>query len=115
MSTQGAKMSHIHVRLRDEIDDDIAAWYEAQTDKSAAIREAIRTAMGLQNGDAQETVVREIMTRELSRLPGIVADAIRDALSSYRLDPSERTHEPGTENPELAARLDDDLGGWMGG
>jgi len=102
-------MSHIHVRLRDGIDDDIGAWYEAQADKSAAIREAIRTAMGLQNGDAQGAVVKDTVERELARLPGVVADAVRDALSSYRLQPSEDPREPGTEDPELAARLDGDL------
>ena len=52
-------MTFIHVRLRDGKDDDIAAWYEAQEDKSAAVRKAIRTYLRLHNGETQEAVVRE--------------------------------------------------------
>ena len=96
----------IHVKLREGREDDIAAWYEAQGDKSQAVRDAIRAYMGLQNGATQEAVVKEAVARELARLPDVVASAVREALSSYRLAPAEMEREPGAEDPELAARLD---------
>jgi len=107
-------MAFIHIRLRDGIDDDVTAWYEAQADKSEAVREAIRAAMRLQNGDTQEAVVKEVVARELARLPDVVACAVREALSSYRLAPAEADREPGAEDPELAARLDSQLEDFFG-
>lgn len=99
----------IHVRLREGKDDDIAAWYNAQDDRSEAVRAAIRAAMRLENGDSQEAVVKEVVARELGRLPEIVAAAVREALAAYRLQPSTQVREPGAEDPELAARLDAQL------
>jgi len=107
-------MAFIHIRLRDGIDDDVAAWYEAQADKSEAVREAIRAAMRLQNGDTQEAVVKEAVARELARLPDVVACAVREALSSYRFSSAEADREPGAEDPELAARLDSQLEDFFG-
>ena len=81
-------MEAIHVRLRPGRDDDIAQWYEVQPDKAEAVRQAIRTAMGLQNGATQETIVKDVVARELARLPDVVASTVREALSSYRLAPT---------------------------
>jgi len=102
-------MEAIHVRLRPGRDDDLAAWYEAQEDRSQAVRDAIRAVMRLQNGDTQEAIVKEVVARELARLPDVVAATVREALAAYRLAPSEMEHEPGAEDPELAARLDAQL------
>ena len=103
----------IHVRLRDGKEDDIAAWYEAQEDKSAAVRKAIRTYLRLHNGETQEAVVREAVNRELARLPDVVAGAVRDALENYEM--ADEPTAPGAEDPETAARLDAQLDDFFGG
>ncbi len=103
----------IHVRVREGVDDDIAAWYETQVEKSGAVRQAIRAHMQLQHGDTLEAMVRRVVACELARLPDVVAVAVRDALVGYQLAPAQE-REPGVEDPELAARLDaqlDDLFG----
>jgi Arc/MetJ-type ribon-helix-helix transcriptional regulator len=99
---------YIHVRLRKGKDDDIATWYEGQGDRSEAVREALRAYMRLHNGDTQEAAVRDVMVRELARLPEVVGSAVREALTGYQLSPTEE-REIGAENPELAARLDEQL------
>jgi hypothetical protein len=107
----------IHVRLREGKEDDIAAWYEAQEDKSAAVRKALRTYLGLHNGETQEAVVREAVNRELARLPDVVAGAVREALENVAR-PYEMADEPtapGAEDPEMAARLDAQLDDFFGG
>jgi hypothetical protein len=106
----------IHVRLRDGKEDDIAAWYEAQEDKSAAVRKAIRTYLGLHNGETQEAVVREAVNRELARLPDVVARAVREALKNYEVMPLDgESTAPGAEDPEMASRLDAQLDDFFGG
>ncbi len=104
----------IHVRLKDGIDDDIKDWYESQGSKTQAVKEAIRAAMRLQNGDTQEAVVKAAVAGELARLPDVVAAAVREALAGYRLPPAEVEREPGAEDPELAARLDAQLDEFFG-
>jgi hypothetical protein len=99
----------IHIRLREGIDGDIEAWYEAQADKTQAVKDAIRMAMRLQNGDSQEVVIKAAVAQELARLPGVVAAAVSEALAAYRLAPAEVAREPGQEDPELAARLNEQL------
>jgi len=99
-------MASIHVRLRADKDDDIAAWYEAQDDKSTAVREAIRAAIDRDNG--QESAVKEAVGRELARLPQVVTAAVREALKGYQLSPADNKG-PGSEDPELASRLDAQL------
>jgi len=99
--------------LREGREDDIAAWYEAQADKSQAVRDALRVAIRLQNGNTQEAVVKEAVARELARLPDIVAATVRDALAAYRLAPTgDQEREPGEEDPELAATVDSQLLDW---
>lgn len=106
---------YIHVRLRDGRDDDIAEWYKAQENKSGTIRKAIRAAMRLQNGDTQEAIVREAVTRELSRLPDIVAAAVRAALEECNLTLAIGTDSiSDEEDPGLAARLDEQLDNFFG-
>ena len=51
--------------------------------------------MRLQNGDTQEAVVREAVTRELSRLPDVVAAAVREALEGYNLTPKVEVYASG--------------------
>lgn len=105
----------IHVRLRDRGDEDITTWYEAQEDKSAAVREAIRAYIRLQNGQGQEIAIREAVALAIAHLPGIVAEAVRDALAAYRLSPAQGVQPSGEEDPELAARLDAQLDDFFGG
>jgi len=115
---------YIHVRLRVGRDDDIAEWYQAQENKSGAVRKAIRVALRLQNGDTQEVIVREAVARELSRLPDVVAAAVRTALEEYNLTPctpnvqggvlATSTEPMSAEDPKLAARLDEQLGDFFG-
>ena len=98
----------------DEKDVDLLDWLARQANKSAALREAIRAAMRLQNGDSQEAVVRAAVAGELARLPDVVASAVREALAGYRLPSAEVEREPGAEDPELAARLDAQLDEFFG-
>lgn len=100
----------IHVRLRDGTDDDIKTWYDSQGDKSSAVREAIRAFIRLQNGESQEAIVREAVAQATAHLPVIVAEAVRDALAAYQLSPVGDRHVSNGEDPELAARLDAQLG-----
>lgn len=105
----------VHVRLKEGRDDDVITWYEAQADKSASLRELVREHLRLHNGDTQEAVVKAVVAGELARLPDVVAAAVRDALAGYRLaDVGEHYPEPGAEDPELAARLDAQLGDFFG-
>jgi hypothetical protein len=100
----------IHVRLRPGQDDDIAAWYEAQNDKSRAIREAIRVYIKAQSGGGLETLVRQVVAQELARLPALVSAAVCEALESYQFVPAGvGSHHAADENPELASRLDEQI------
>jgi len=99
----------LHLRLREGRDDDIATWYEAQPDKSEAVRMAIRAYLRLQNGDTQEAVVGQAVSRALAGLPTVVSKAVRDALTDYQLAPARVSARDGDEDPELAARLDAQL------
>jgi len=100
----------IHVRLRSGQDDDIAAWYGAQNDKSRAVREAIRVYIKAQSGDRLETIVQQVVAQELARLPALVSMAVREALESYQFVPSGTgNHLAADENPELASRLDEQI------
>jgi hypothetical protein len=103
-------MGFLHIRLREGRDDDISAWYDAQEDKSQAVRDAIRATIRQDGGDDQEAVIREAVARELGRLPNMIAAAVRDALEAYDL--TARSREPNTSgdvDAELAARLDGQL------
>ncbi|RLC85663.1 MAG: hypothetical protein DRI79_11080 [Chloroflexi bacterium] len=93
----------------DEKDADVLEWLATQTNKSAAIRGAIRAYMRLRNGDTQEAVIREAVARELARLPDVVAATVHNALAGYQLAFAPQREGTGEENPELAARLDAQL------
>lgn len=78
----------IHVLLREGTDDDIMAWYQAQGDKSQAVREALRLAIREGQNGGQEAVVKEAIADVLQRyLPDLVSAAVGRALASYRLAP----------------------------
>lgn len=81
-------MSFIHTRLRDKKDDDIQAWYDAQKDKSEAVREAIRVKMRLDaEGSTQETVkgaVTSAAGAELPKLTEAVTSAADAELARLR-------------------------------
>lgn len=109
----------IRVRLRPGKDDDIAAWYEGQENRSEAVRRAIRAYIQHGGGVIDQKSPLEAISRELARLPDVVADAVRsvlpEALAAYCPSPSLIDEQnPGAEDPELAARLEaqlDDLFG----
>lgn len=83
-------MAHLHVKLQPGRDDDIIAWLEAQENKSAAVRAAIRRAMAPPLDPAElKAVVR-----------AAVAEALRGkVVVGGKVDGPE-------EDPELAAALD---------
>ena len=99
----------IHVRLR-ESDGDITAWYERQADKSRYIRGLVREDMEQARGGGNS--VGETVARAMDALPEIVRSAataaVREALSSCQLAPI--PDRATGEDPELAARLDEQLG-----
>jgi hypothetical protein len=102
----------IHVRLREGADDDLRDWYEDQEDKSGAVREAIRAFIRMQNGESQETAIREAVSKATASLPVVVAEAVKEALANYQLSPAQERQAAGDEDPELAARLDAQLDDW---
>lgn len=125
-----AKRPHIHVRLRAGRDDDIARWYEAQPNKSEAIREAIRAYISVQerNGNGGglremvESVVREVVADQLRRLPDATASVVRDVLNEWGTGEAGACEAGGEtlrlaqdEDAELAARLDEQLDVFFGG
>ena len=100
----------IHVRFRPAQDDDIATWYEAQSDKSRVVREAIRVYIKTQSGNHLETMIQQVVAQELARLPALVSAAVREALESYHFVPTGTGNHPvADENPELANRLDEQI------
>ncbi len=132
-------VSEIHVRLRPGKDDDIARWYEGLERKSAAVREALRRqirqveesawratgtdagrVMGVDRGDNGELLaaidrvvkeaVAEAMSRELDELPARINAVACEALTQGEGEAS----GGGSEDPELAARLDEQLDSFLG-
>ena len=76
-------MSYIHVRVRDETDDDIATWYETQDDKSTAVRDAIRAAMRIEKGDALYLELKDGKDDDIAawhRAQDDKSAAVRDAI-----------------------------------
>jgi hypothetical protein len=76
------------------------------------VREAIRAFIRMQNGESQETAIREAVTKVTANLPFIVAEAVKEALADYQLSPVREHQAVGDENPELAALLDAQLDDW---
>ena len=74
----------LHMRLNPEGDRDIIAWLDAQPDKTAAVKAAIRRVMG--NGDDLEAIVRRAVISALDE---------RGVQAAIQVD------------PELEAKLDD--------
>ena len=93
----------IHVRLRPVLDDDVAAWYSEQADKSDCVRRAIRSYIE-HNDTADAAALFEMVQRAVGDLQATVRAAVREALSSYRLALADQGQ--GQEDPDLAARLD---------
>jgi Arc/MetJ-type ribon-helix-helix transcriptional regulator len=104
----------IHVRLREQDDEDIKAWYGEQSDKSTAVREAIRAYIQIQSGESQEAAIREAVAQAMAHLPALVAEAVREALAAYRLSPVQEQPSYGEEDPEQAARLEAQLDDFFG-
>jgi hypothetical protein len=109
-------MGFLHIRLREGRDDDITAWYDAQEDKSGAVRDALRAAIRQDGADDQEAIIRQAVARELGRLPDVIAAAVRDALDAYDLTARPQGPNAGGDvDAGLAARLDGQLDDFFGG
>jgi hypothetical protein len=122
-------VGEIQARLRPGKDDAIAEWLEAQENKSAAIRRALRSHIRREGGQREETValiaeavvgrmvrampealeaaVRAAVAAELSNLQRVVDSAVREALVGREL--KVETDQPAGEDPELAAQVDRQL------
>ena len=108
----------IHVRLRPEVDGDISAWYEAQTDKSDCVRQVLRSYIEQGDGSAGTVALADIVgaavQTALGDLQAMVKAAVREALSSYQLTMAASQAQGSAEDPELAARLDAGLDEFFG-
>jgi len=95
----------IHALVRKGIDDDIAAWYNAQKDKSEAIRELVRLAIQAGKNGGREAAVKEAVAETLQQyLPDLVSAAVGRALASYRLAPAEQASGDVDEQERARAR-----------
>jgi len=93
----------IHVLLREDADSDIATWYDAQADKSEAVREALRLAIQVGKNGGQEAAVKDAVADALQRyLPDLVSAAVGRALASYRLAPAEQDSTGDVDEQERA-------------
>ncbi len=130
----GLIVRDIHVRLRPGKDDDLARWYESLEQKSATVREALRRYIQqvedssrraaesnagrekdvLLAGDGQLLVaidrvvkeaVVEAVSRELDDLPFRISLMVREVLAQDK----GAAGVDGSEDPELATRLDEQL------
>ena len=91
----------IHALVRKGIDDDIAAWYNAQKDKSEAIRELVRLAIQADKNGGQEAAVKKAVAEVLQQcLPDLVSAAVSRAMASYRLAPAEQANEGDADEQE---------------
>lgn len=81
-------MARVNVVLDERRDIDILRWLDAQTNKSAAVREAIRMRMRMRNLPTREEL-RGILREELARVSVDAGDV-----------------RPQDEDAELGARLD---------
>jgi hypothetical protein len=90
-------MTRLNMRLHDERDKDIIAWLDAQEDKTAAIKAAIRAAMG--NDRPQEPTALD-----LSAIRVVFETVLDERLSGLALEAVEQL--PKGEDSEVAAKLD---------
>lgn len=108
----------LNARIRPDRDDDIARWYEAQEDKSEAIREVIREHIERQAKGKQPQaellellpgLVARAVARGLERLPQMMRRAVSEALANYELEARVGGEKGagGDVDAELAARLDE--------
>ena len=90
-------MTRLNMRLHDEHDQDIIAWLDAQRDKTAAVKAAIRAVMG--DGRSQESAAVD-----LSAIRAVFETVLDERLSGLALE-TVRQKAAG-EDSEVAARLD---------
>ncbi|MBN1813652.1 MAG: hypothetical protein JXA14_17565 [Anaerolineae bacterium] len=90
-------MTRLNMRLHDERDRDIVAWLDAQEDKTAAIKAAIRAAMS--NGHSQEPTAVD-----LGAIRAVLEAVLDERLSGLALE-ADRPPRKG-EDSDVAAKLD---------
>ena len=104
--------------LDDQRDRDLLDWLDEQPNKSGSLRDAVRAyrppAGGAGPAPATGQAAIAALRDELARLPDVVAEAVRETLAAYRLAPTPPSREPSAEDPELAARLDNQLTAFFG-
>ncbi len=86
---------YLALRLREGEDDDLIAWIEQQPNKSHAVREYLRRGLASKTSTAID----------MAELRAVIIAAVQEALPSG--DPAATN---GSENPQLAERLDNLFG-----
>jgi hypothetical protein len=90
-------MARLNMRLHDERDKDIVAWLDTQKDKTAAIKAAIRVAIG--TGSSQESTAVD-----LGAIRSVFETVLDERLPGLALKGTEVSQPK--EDPEAAAKLD---------
>ena len=93
-------MARLHIRLHDRTDRDIIDWLDSQQDKTAAVKNAIRAALGNIPGTEPAIV-------DLGAIRAVFEAVLDERLQSLVwVGGAEDPRCPANEDPELAARLD---------
>ena len=90
-------MARLNMRLHDERDKDIVAWLDTQKDKTAAIKAAIRVAIGIGSSQKPTAV-------DLGAIRSVFETVLDERLSGLALRGTS-VPQP-KEDPEAAAKLD---------
>jgi hypothetical protein len=90
-------MTRLNMRLHDERDKDIVAWLDTQKDKTAAIKAAIRAAIGIDPS-------QEPAAMDLSAIRSVFETVLDERLSGLALKDKEASQPD--EDPDAAAKLD---------
>ena len=95
-------MARLHIRLNDETDQDILAWLDAQNDKTAAVKTALRAMMA---GGAPQSEAAEM---DLCAIRAVFETVLDERLGGLTVVGSDSgAGGPSEEDTELAAKLDD--------
>ena len=90
-------MARLDIRLSDERDKDIIAWLEAQVNRTAAVKEAIRAVIGDHSSEESAAV-------DLGALRAVFETVLDQRLSGLTLGSAGKPVQE--EDAEAAAKLD---------
>ena len=85
-------MGKLQIRLHDQEDGDIIEWLDAQENKTAAVKAAIRAAMGTGSGTVEDAPPAQI---DLGAIRAVVDAALVEALTGLTLGGQA---DPGTDS-----------------